>query len=356
MVTLTKIDLPGKHIFNGNEFPVAYEISGDSNNNDKIEKFLQEKAKTGFFIEQLDKHGAIVIRNSNNKNLNPEIISKFIKAISNNSGLEFFIQNGSTAKRREVTEILSTANEGPHDKPIYQHNEFSRFIKYPTTLFFVCDKINAKGGETPVVHGGELFEAINKEIPEFNKELSKRGLFMEQIWTLKSDNNTHWSYKFCFGRNIDPNDKDFENNKKIAIKLAKEIASPFCEFNKDNDLRISQYTNPIRIYESKNGISYPCFFNSIATFYANVKLKIGGYSKTKNISYNDGGEIPQEYLDLTLQKSIDLAYNHAWQQGDIVILNNYQVSHGRCPWEGERKILVSMWDEIDKADYKPWLV
>lgn len=353
MVDLAKIYLPDKHIFNGNEFPVAYQLNGDTNNVDATEKFLANKAKTGFFKEQLSAHGVVVIRNPSKTN--PEILSRYIKAIGFYSGDKFSIQNGSTATRREITDILSTANEGPPERTIYQHNEFSRFSKYPTTLFFVCHKYNGKGGETPIVHGGEFFEAVNKEAPEFTKELSKRGLFMEQIWPLKSDNNTHWSYKFCFGRNIDVEDHDFEHHKEVAIELAKEIASPVCEFTENLDLRVSQYTDPIRVYEPKRGDPYPCFFNSIAAFYANVKYQIDGYSKTKNISYNDGGRIPEKYLDLVLQKSIELAYKHVWEEGDIVIVDNYQVSHGRCPWKGERNILVSMWDEIDKADYKPWV-
>jgi hypothetical protein len=33
------------------------------------------------------------------------------------------------------------------------------------------------------------------------------------------------------------------------------------------------------------------------------------------------------------------------EPGDLVLVDNYQVSHGRDPWfDGERVILVSMWD------------
>lgn len=352
MVGIEKLELPNKRFFNGNEFPVAYKLTDNSNDNEILE-FLEKIAKEGFFKKQLKQHGCVVIRNPGKND--PEVMSKFIKAIGENSGNELFIQNGSTATRREITNILSTANEGPSERPIYQHNEFSRFIKYPTTLFFVCSNYNGEGGETPIVHGGELFNAVNEKAPEFTKELSKKGLYMEQIWPLKSDNKTNWAYKFCFGRNIDPNDNDFEHQKKSALELAKEIASPHSEFiGESNDLLIRQYTNPIRLYETEKGEAFPCFFNSIATFYANVKHKIGEYDKTKSICYNDNTVIETKYLDLVLQKSIELAYNHSWEEGDIAIVDNYQVSHGRCPWNEERTILVSMWDEINKSEYKVW--
>jgi hypothetical protein len=32
------------------------------------------------------------------------------------------------------------------------------------------------------------------------------------------------------------------------------------------------------------------------------------------------------------------------EEGDLLLVDNFQVSHGREPWEGDRKILVSMWE------------
>lgn len=32
------------------------------------------------------------------------------------------------------------------------------------------------------------------------------------------------------------------------------------------------------------------------------------------------------------------------EEGDLLLCDNFQVSHGREPWEGERVILVSMWE------------
>lgn len=357
MVELEKIELPNKHVFNGKEFPVAYKVirdpgdDGDDYGVGETLKFLEAKAREGFFRKLLKNHGTVVLRCG--RKLDPETLSKYIAAIGVNSGDQLFEQNGSTAKRTEVTEILSTANEGPSSIRIHQHNEFSRFVRYPTKLFFACAEYAAEGGETPLVHGGEFFQRINEKAPDFIRELSQRGLYMEQIWPLMSDSNTNWAYKFCFGRKIDPNDNDFEHQKLQAKQLAEEIASPYCEFTPENDLLIRQYTKPIRVYEG-DGESFPCFFNSLSTFYAYTKYKVAEYRKTKSICYNDGGEIPAKYLDLVLETSLDLAYPHHWEEGDIAIVDNYMVSHGRLAWEGVRRILVSMWDEVDKPEYSPW--
>jgi hypothetical protein len=40
-----------------------------------------------------------------------------------------------------------------------------------------------------------------------------------------------------------------------------------------------------------------------------------------------------------------------WEAGDLVLVDNYSASHGRCPWQaGERKILVSMWETGEGVD------
>ena len=41
-----------------------------------------------------------------------------------------------------------------------------------------------------------------------------------------------------------------------------------------------------------------------------------------------------------------------WNEGDILMLDNMQVAHGRNPFSGERKIIVSMAEQIS-ADVPP---
>lgn len=352
MLEFEKIDLENKHVFQGNDFPIAFKLKVPSESVKKTLLFLKERAEEGYFNDLLSKHGAVVLRNLGGSDA--DILAQYIKTISINSGDEFFVQKGSVAQRTEINEILTTANEGLPSRIIFQHNEFSRFIKYPTKLFFVCSKINGEGGETPIVHGGEFFNDVFKKEPEFTKELAKKGLYMEQIWPLDTSNNTSWSDKFCFGKDIDKNRDDIEQQKTIAGKLAEVTVSADYEWDTNNNFVVHQHTKAIRIYKPRQGKEFPCFFNSIATFYGNFKHGMGGHKKTTSIKFDDGKDISTQYLDTILQSSIELAYSHKWVQGDIVIIDNYQVSHGRLPWKGERKILVSMWDTPNKDEFLPW--
>ena len=61
--------------------------------------------------------------------------------------------------------------------------------------------------------------------------------------------------------------------------------------------------------------------------------------------YDDGTLIPRKYLDRMLDIIAQVEFELTWEEGDLVLVNNYRTSHGRCPWsEGDRKILVSMWE------------
>ncbi|GMG56164.1 unnamed protein product [Ambrosiozyma monospora] len=144
-----KINNPKARTFKGNEFPISYileqsELQGtssslsSSSSSDSILELLKRKAKSGFFTDALRHNGAILLRNLGTTD--PELISKYIKVIAKHSDLQPFEQNGTVAQRHDVTDVLTTANEGSPSNRIYQHNEFSRFTDYPTTLFFVCVK------------------------------------------------------------------------------------------------------------------------------------------------------------------------------------------------------------------------
>jgi hypothetical protein len=55
--------------------------------------------------------------------------------------------------------------------------------------------------------------------------------------------------------------------------------------------------------------------------------------------------IPEKYLDRLNEIIDEITIPLMMEPGDLVMVDNYQVQHGRYPWfDGERKIIVSMWD------------
>ncbi|KAG7693178.1 hypothetical protein KL930_004737 [Ogataea haglerorum] len=322
-LNLEKILLPNAHVFRGHEFPVAYDLHNDdgSHSPDDVAAFLAELGTQGFFNEQLKNHGVVVLRHTGTTD--PEVISRYVEAIATSSGDAEFEQTGATAKRTIVTPHLSTANEGPSGMTIYQHNEFSRFLKYPSKLFFVCTRYKASGGSTPLVHGGELFAALEQIYPDFLTELGNKGL----TWRRRRKKPAFWWRNLSAGTTTS---------------------------TRTTTSSVVQHSKPIRSYKASETESYPVLFNSIVAYYGDAKFKSNAYHKTAALEYDNSMPIPEKYLDELVEQSIKLAYHHEWQEGDIAIVDNLQVSHGREPWAGERHILVSMWDRVNKPEYEPW--
>lgn len=354
MPELIKIELPNAHIVNGKEFPVAFSLEAPESfkkSPEKVAAFLKKLGQSNFLNEALVSHGAIVIRNTGITD--PEVISQYIDAIGTSSGDLPFEQNGTTATRTEITNLLCTANEGDPSLYIHQHNEFCRFTQYPSKLFFFCREYGptVKGGNTPIVHGAELFNNLVKTIPDLVRNLATKGLLYTQTWAETTTNKTSWKDYYCFGRNISKEDNLATAKQKAGNIVRTKVSQDF-EWADGNNLLVRQHTKPVRNHVNPfDGKSSPTFFTSLAAYFA---LSRKQNDKTQ-LTYDDGETIDEKSLEKFLQASLDLAYEHEWQEGDIAIVDNYQVSHGRCPWSGgSRSILVSMWDTPNKQEYEAW--
>lgn len=58
--------------------------------------------------------------------------------------------------------------------------------------------------------------------------------------------------------------------------------------------------------------------------------------------YGDGTEIEEEVIEEIRDVYERTKITFAWKEGDILLLDNMLMAHGRNPFQGERKILVGM--------------
>jgi hypothetical protein len=65
-----------------------------------------------------------------------------------------------------------------------------------------------------------------------------------------------------------------------------------------------------------------------------------------NTYYGDGSPIEPETLEHLRAAYREETVLFPWRQGDLLMLDNMLVAHGRSPFRGPRKILVAMADPI----------
>ena len=69
---------------------------------------------------------------------------------------------------------------------------------------------------------------------------------------------------------------------------------------------------------------------------------LGEENLPRNVYYGDGSPIPDEDLDIIREIYNQQKRVFPWQKGDITMIDNLLMAHGRNPYIGERKIIVAM--------------
>ena len=69
----------------------------------------------------------------------------------------------------------------------------------------------------------------------------------------------------------------------------------------------------------------------------NLKIK-----DSKKIQFGDGSDISEESMEVVCEIAENITYDHFWQKGDLLLVDNFLVMHGRRPFVGTRKVLASL--------------
>jgi hypothetical protein len=70
----------------------------------------------------------------------------------------------------------------------------------------------------------------------------------------------------------------------------------------------------------------------------------------RNVYYGDGGRISANEMAELVQTYEEGAVDVCWEQGDVLLVDNMLVAHGRRPYSGDRKIVVAMGEMISERD------
>lgn len=365
--TITELDIPNARIVNGVKFPIALKLSyepSDANAKgnlyEELSKFVYELSDGHDLFKKLTRrHGAVAIKGFNSTD--PDDFSLFVQGFAKGSNLIEFVQNGIAHPRVSVSKNVTTVNRSTGFKRLYAHMELSRFKTYPSILSFFAKYPSATGGDETLTHAAELYNVINAKYPEFVQNMIEKGVYLTQTWPyaekLRDGSVYSWTSPHSFGRLIEPGD-DLETQKKKAAQVCVESVSDDYEFTEDNGMKINEHTQPIAIHPYTG---QKILFSSLPTYYQKYKHDLEtkeGYVAPP-VTYDNGEDIPREYLEFLLDQSIELAVNHKFEKGDIVLVDNYQAYHGRTKYGDQRReVLASFWDDIPEnkkipQPYKP---
>lgn len=234
---------------------------------------------------------------------------------------------GSTP-RTAVGGGVYTSTEYPAHQHIPLHNEQAYTREWAMKLWFHCVTVADSGGETPIADSRAVCRAIPQEI---------REQFAEGILYVRNygDFDVPWQQVF----NTDSRNDVESYCLRTGIQW---------EWRSDGGLRTRQLCQGV---EQHPVTGETVWFNQGHLFHISnqqpevremLEELLGIENLPRNVYYADGSPIPDTVFDEIRRVLEEQTVIFPWQAGDILMLDNMLVAHGRTPFIGERKVVVAM--------------
>ena len=224
-----------------------------------------------------------------------------------------------------------TATEFPRTQEIALHNELSYVSSPPKKLVFCCLTSPQEGGQTQIADIRKVAKRIDPAILE---EFSARG-----GWMLRRN------YGVGFGPTIE---KAFETDDLAKIEQYCQEAN--IDFIKISEKCIrTEQIRPAMHFHPVTGV--PVWFNHVAFWHHSslcpkIRASMKQVLKIEEFPFStcfaDGSPIPDSTIQNIRQAYIDEQVMFDWQVGDVMLIDNWSVAHGRQPYSGARKVVVAM--------------
>lgn len=239
-----------------------------------------------------------------------------------------YAESLSNAVRRNRTELVFTANEAPPTVSIFLHHEMAQTPVYPSKLLFFCERGADEGGATPICRSDILLQQLREQLPDFVRDCENKGVRYSQTMPLEEDlasgQGRSWQSTLSA-----------ENREQAEGKL--DNLNYDWQWQQDGSLSV---TTPVLPAVRQLDDGRTVFFNQLIAAFRG--WKDARNSGEKSICFGDGSAINSNHMALAIELADKLTFDIPWQSGDVAILDNFLVMHGRRPFQGKRAVLASL--------------
>ena len=309
----------------------TYSIPVFASEGDDVEMGAWASENRTVLEDKLAQDGAALLRGFRHEG--SESIARVVRAFDE----ETLDYRYGVSPRQKLSKDVYTSTELDPALNLPQHSELSFSTTFPRVVAFLCVTSPGSGGQTPIADNrhvlASLFERVRRRFEE--------GIVY--VRNYPADPNKVASWKRVF-ETEDP----------------EEVAS-FCEglgityrWVEDGWLHTKQTMAAVRTLPTGEDV----WFNQAHLFHSSTVGRRADLSTLdprrlkrlpRNALYADESRIPT-FVIRSIRRAFDR--NTAmfdWQPGDLIVLDNLRFSHGRRPFQGDRKVLVAMSGPPKKA-------
>lgn len=255
------------------------------------------------------------------------LLEQFLKATSNGQLMDY---RDRSSPRHEVLDRIYTSTDYPADQQIFLHNEGTYWLSWPLKLYFCCIEAPAKGGETPIADSRKIYQRIDPTIRE--RFARKNVLYVR-------------NYNDGFGLSW----------QTVFQTTDKAVVNEYCRRNaievewKDGDRLKTRQVRQSAARHPQTGewvwFNHAAFFH-VSTLEPSIRdallSEFEDDDLPTNTYYGDGTPIEPAVLDELRGAYLAEKIVFPWDKGDVILLDNMSVAHGRESFIGPRKILAAM--------------
>jgi len=273
----------------------------------------------------LSSQGAILFRGF--KDVNPVFLNRFASGF----GSSLSTYEYASTPRTEVSSNVYSSTEYPAHQRIDMHNEQSYTSIWPRLIWFCCSVVAESGGETPIADSRIVVERLDARIRE---RFSKAGVM----------------YVRNYGNGIDlPWQKVFNTDDRAVVEKLCASRGITCEWRENGSMLRTREICPAVIRHPDSG--QRVWFNQAHLFHIssldpeirNLFLEIAPEDELpRNAYFGDGSRIDDSIVDEIRDVYRQSKLTFPWRRGDVLMLDNILMAHGREPFTGARNVFVAM--------------
>ena len=274
--------------------------------------------------EKLTLHGAVILRDFDLRTA--EDFDRFVKKFGTTLPYK-----ERSSPRSKVAGNVYTSTEYPPDQEIFFHNENSYANSFPQKIYFCCMIKPASGGSTPLSDVRRVLDLIPREIVE---KFERKGILY--VRNFRNDLGLPWQ-------------EVFQTNDSAEVERVCRIGGYRTFWNGEN-LRTTRVGQAVAEHPQTGEsvwFNHAAFFH-ISTHRPEVReallKQFAPETLPHNTFYGDGEKIEPEVPDILRQSYRRASVSFAWQERDILLVDNVLMAHAREPFSGQRRILVAMTD------------
>ncbi|HEX5661097.1 MAG TPA: TauD/TfdA family dioxygenase [Polyangiales bacterium] len=236
---------------------------------------------------------------------------------------------GSTP-RSQLDGRIYTSTEYPAHQWIPLHNEQSYTREWPRKIWFHCVTASHEGGATPLADSRRVYQRL---APVLRARFERKRVM----------------YVRNYGNGLDlPWQRVFATEDPADVEAYCRRADITCEWKHDGELRTRQICQASARHPETDELVW---FNQAHLFHVSnlepsVREGLLSFLEEdelpRNVFYGDGSPLEADAL-AEIRAAYDAEMTQfPWQRGDVLLLDNMLIAHGRAPFAGARKVVVAM--------------